>query len=331
MISQWRTLEDQEAEAHFRGLQRRLVDLEAALAAQGRISESDPTSFAARLSLVGLLRMQEYLLNERAQLLRDRQFEVIKIRFDGKAFEQKAANFEALGWFLVRFQKLLDAVGQAISSGPTRRGPIANETRRLTELRFQESFASSFGIQLTVRSNYDLFGESISVSAVRSLFQMLNSQDQEAATRRQLGELGERTFRHLRRLLDDLVKSSDDFALRWEDVGGTSYEWSESSSKLAQFSSRLQNLRSSTVREFEIDAYLGGVSLIRQRFEAVNLETRDIIEGRISRQAFAVTKDNFAKTVKLFIREVETINRSTNDIDRAYTLLDVKSKTIAIN
>ena len=71
----WRNIDPSVAEAHLRGLNRRLAELDEAMKSGQRMLADNPNSFSAQLSLESLGKLQERLQFERVALVRHRERE----------------------------------------------------------------------------------------------------------------------------------------------------------------------------------------------------------------------------------------------------------------
>jgi hypothetical protein len=128
--------------------------------------------------------------------------ERLEITLTGHAHDDHTAGVGELGAFLYRIQKLFSAIAQAITTGPRRRGPLSQHIVDATAMRFVDVFPSSFGTEIYIRPQFDVFGESTASSTLQTLFTLLAAAKQEKEVSRLSGELGQRAVGHLRHILD---------------------------------------------------------------------------------------------------------------------------------
>lgn len=324
MIDLWKGVDVEDAEARMRGLNRRLAELDLALSSAQSILAANPNSFAARLGILSLSRMQTALERERSQLASHRVREHLCVALKGHEFADNTASIGQLGFFLVRLQKLYSSIAQAITTGPTQRGPISRDISRMTNLRFAETYASSFGMDLFVEQKFDIFGESVATAALQTMFNLLNSTSKENEISRLSAELGPRAVAHLRRVLDDLYRSDSGLSVSWKDLAGTEYKWVAPVEKIADLKNNTSRFKTSDSIERSIKGVLLGASLLRDRFEFLS-EDGDLIEGKLARNAKSKIRDFFAHSCLATIDMVTVEEVVTAEKKTFYTLTAIES------
>ncbi|MGF6427327.1 hypothetical protein [Bradyrhizobium elkanii] len=318
----WEGIEPQVAEAQMRGLTRRLAELDEALHANQLILSENPQSFAAQLGLESLSNLQHRLLSERAELVRHRQRERLEVTLKGFPFADHSASVGALGFFLIRLQKLYSSIAQSITTGPRRRGPISNDILNATSLRFATVFPSSFGMEIFVRPKFDMFGESTAASSLQTLFTLLNATEREAEISRLSAELGQRAVGHLRHVLDDLGRSDAGFSLSWTDMTGTRFDWSADSEQIPALRNNVARFRTRQSVEITIPAVLLGASLLRDRFELITTD-RSVIEGKLTREVKSQLREYFGRQCSATLEKVEIVETVSDDTRTFYTLVGI--------
>jgi hypothetical protein len=321
----WHNIDPSIAEAQLRGLNRRLAELDEAMKSGQRMLAEKPNSFAAKLSLESLSQLQERLQAERVALVRHRKSERLSITLRGVSFADHTANIGQLGSFLVRMQGLYQSIAQAITSGPRSRGPISQEILRSTDLRFANVYPSSFGMEIFVSSAFDEYGDSTAVSALQTLFNLLNAARREQEIERLSGELGQRSLGHLRRVLHDLERKGAGFSLEWIDSAGTGYAWSAETNDIPALSRNVSNFQERYVGERAIDGALIGASLLRNRFEFMDMD-RHIIEGKVTRGVKPKLKEFFGRWCSARFDQVDIVDRHNGETKSYFTLLDISQQ-----
>ncbi|SNB83241.1 hypothetical protein SAMN06265338_1258 [Rhodoblastus acidophilus] len=321
----WHNIDGSTAEAQLRGLSRRLAELDEAMKGGQRMLADNPQSFAARLSLESLSQLQERLQLERVALVRHRKRERVAIALKGNTFSDHTANIGQLGLFLVRVQGLYQSIAQAITTGPKSRGPISQDILRSTDLRFANVYPSSFGMEIFVNSAFDDSGESTAVSTLQTLFNLLNAARREEEVVRLSGELGQRSLGHLRKVLRDLERTGAGFALGWTDVTGTEYCWSAETDDIPQLNRNVNRFQEKYVGECTFEGALIGASLLRNRFEFMDMN-KQIIEGKITRAVKPKLREFFGSWCSVSLDKVDIIDNYSNETRSYFTMLDINPR-----
>ena len=140
------------------GLRRRLADLDEALQGQQKILQKNPESFAFKLSCDSLLEIKTRLQQELVELVRHRSHERVTFALQGHQFNDNSASIGYLGTFILRLQKLYSSLAQAITTGPTRRGPIAAAIDRQRIFHWQLCFRLRLGWRCMFHRNSTSWG-----------------------------------------------------------------------------------------------------------------------------------------------------------------------------
>jgi len=323
MVKSWQDVDGLEAEARLRGIRRRLSELDAALTDQQSLLRDYPDSFSIQMSTRSLSAMNEQLLQELVGVLRYRKNERLEIVLDGDNFSNHSAKFSDLGVLFSRFQRLYTSVAQAVTSGPTLRGPISSAVRMATDLRLNATFASSFGMEVYVPSDYDLLGESIASDALEQLFQLLSVSSSEQSLMPVSGAIGRRALGHLRSLAVLLNSTDSKMSIGWKDFAGSKYSWKmdrEGSSKLIAAIDNIAQTRSETKK---IEGLLVGASLLRNRFEIV-LDNGGVIEGKFVVGLGAEIQAAFGKKIVATVDETEISDRASGDVRTYHALKGIE-------
>lgn len=319
MLEVWQGVDPLVAEARLRGLRRRLSELDDALVDQQALARANPNSFGIALSGKSLRSMEAALRLELVEVLRHRQAEHISIVLDGPNFAGHSAKLADLGVIFTRMQKLFSSVAQAMTTGPTTRGPIRSDIMAHTAMRLQATYASSFGMNVAVPSNYDLLGESLPSDTLGQLFDLLYAAQNDARLMRISGEVGRRSLVHLRHLASHLKATEATMNVDWKDFAGTKYEWEidrEAADKIIATIDNITETRSET-RSF--DGWLVGASLLRNRFEVL-LDSDHVLEGKFVSGLASSVQETFGKRVTAILDETEVLDRVSGESRTFYTL-----------
>lgn len=323
MTEAWRGIDSASAESRLRGLRRRLAELDEALQGQQRILRDRPDSFAFRLSCKSLLELQGRLKGELISLVQHRDHETVKVALSGRAFLDHSASLAHLGTFLIRLQKLYSSVAQAITSGPTLRGPIAQAIRSATDLKLAAVYPSSFGMELRVPSQFDILGNSVAANALDSMFALLRAAEDEAKLSEISGEMGRRTAAHLTQVASSLRKEGTELAIWWTDYAGTQYTWESSTAatdRIINYYNTTTETRSETKRMVGL---LVGASLLRNRFELL-LQDRNTIQGKFIPSLVPAVARRFGQVCSATVDETEQLDKATGQRRTYYTLRELE-------
>lgn len=311
MTAVWEGIDPNLAEQTLRATSRRLRDLEDALASQRALLQSKPDSFAFSLGYESLLQMQERLLAERSELLSHRVTERVDLALDGANFQKDGASAGTLGTLLIRLQKLYSSIAQAITEGPTLRGPLSTQITSATELRLASTFPSSFGMSLVVQRAQG--GQSLSHlpgATFERLFGLLATDATPEAIMQVTGELGGRVLNHYLHVATILRSTETSLKLEWSDSEGIKHYWITSPKQAAESVALINGIKAVESVTLKIKGRVVGASLLRNRFEIIT-EDGQVVEGKVSGNALRSISSSFGKVVTAEIdKTIVNDNRS---------------------
>lgn len=319
MLEIWTGIDPVLAEARLRGLRRRLAELDQALVDQQALARENPNSFGIALSGESLRSIEAALRLELVDVLRHRQAEKVSIVLDGPSFAQHSAKLADLGVIFTRLQKLFSSVAQAITTGPTTRGPIRADVMAHTAMRLQAIYASSFGMNIAVPSNYNLLGESLPSEALGQLFQLLSAAQSDTHLMRVSGEVGRRSLVHLRQLARHLQDNDAKMNVNWKDFAGTQYHWAVDRISAEKIIFTIDNIKETRSETKRFDGFLVGASLLRSRFEIL-LDSGGVLEGKFVNGLVGKVQETFGKQVTAIMDETEILDGISGESRTFYTL-----------
>ena len=324
MILAWRDIEAADAEQQVRNLRRRITSVEEQIESYRQFGEVSKASFALRLSLESLKRRREYLQSELWSVLALREREVVTVTLDGPEFPRHSASFASLAEFLRSSQRLFASVLQAITTGPTERGPIPSYIEQAAQLRLTEIYASSFGMVIELGSQENPRVRTSLERSLAALFALFESSIESEQLLERAGSLGSRTMNHYRRLVADLRGTRTTPSVSWTDTEGHESRWNPTSEKLDVIYGALAGIRTESAETKTEIGILVGASLLKGRFELLT-DSGEVIEGRVAAAAFEKLTEAFATRCKITFTQSETLNRLTGAIKRVITLTDIRS------
>lgn len=122
-----------------------------------------------------------------------------------------------LSVFAGAIQRLLDAIGQALSGKPTSRGSIPAETLAKTRFNAFAAQPSSLSIYFQSAEGDDLLGESLVRTSLDSLLGLLEAGHEPDPLMGQLRKLGSRVSKNYGDLLGIIASSTDSATTGWAD------------------------------------------------------------------------------------------------------------------
>lgn len=308
-------------EAQFRGLNRRLYDLEEALHASQEILREEPDNFAFKMSSYSLLKMHSALQAERVEISRFRENEPLVLVLNGGSVEGHSADAISLSVILNRFQRLFSSIAQAITTGPTMRGPLSGAIVSATNLKVANTFPSSFGVSLYVPSQVDLHGNSVPSAALNTLFELLGVAERDGDIMSSAGEIGSRSLRHLNALAKHLAETGTTLSVGWKDTSGIKRDWKASPDVSRNIVEKIRKISQTRSERYEISGKLVGASLLKDRFEIVSDES--VFEGRFVTAINDDVKNLFGKNVRAEIEETEIRDLASNNARSYFTLTTI--------
>lgn len=323
-MSAWRSeIASEILEAQLKALFRRSNLTEEMINVQSRLRVSDPSSFAYRLSLSSLQNRQQSLQREIAAVLHLRRQETIKLALEGERFQDHSAYIGDLSVVLSSAQKIFTSIVQATTTGPTQRGPVPTAIEQLARLRLTNTYSSSFGMQLEADTSVDMFGNSEVLTALDTFFALLGSGDNREQLIDRAGNLGPRVLNHYKRFVKQLANSGTSISLSWQDPVGDIYRWEAREIELVKLNQSLTSITTELNHILQVEGWLLGASLLRNRFEFVPVDGEPTISGRISKDAKNDVASLFGQRCMAEIAETIMSDEATESQKSVFTLIAI--------
>lgn len=316
-IRSWqRKIDPEYAEKRVGWLRKQILEADLAIEAQQRIIATDGQREAYLLSIESLRSSQQQMESTLAELMRQRDIEILDFALAGKRYDQHRAGAKELSVFFDAMQRLFERIGQSLNSGRVT-PKIPQPIRNMCQLEIAGFFPSSFGIRFTARTSADLTGDSLSGSALAATFDLVNSQD----PLEQAARLGQRTMIQYRHLITTLIRAEATPKVSWRQPDGNERSWIIDDNDLQILSNRLAKIHEIAPKTVTSTGILTGASLRRHKFEF------DGNEGRISGQAPSElaekVKRNFGKPCRITYIESTYIDEATDQEKRSRVLIDI--------
>ena len=223
-------------------------------------------------------------------------------------------------------QRLLDAIGQAMSAVPTSKGPIPNYIKEQTRLNFVGTYASSLGLRLEADRQDSLLGESLARSSLEGLFGLLEEAQRTSEPAFQQRIWTSRVIANYINLLSTIETSTYPASLRWNQPGKNETHEFRITPRSAQ---GMKSIIRAATEEIQEDLYLEGIIVagnIRTRwFQFTTTRSGDNFSGRIHRDA-ASQLDHIplGSECRVALRPNLQVNQLTGEEKTIYTLLNIR-------
>ena len=320
MISAWRDIDATDAEQQVKNLRRRIVGVEEEiLAYRTEFGDFTKLTFAHRLAIQSLTNRRDHLHSALQQLMDLRQREVVNVALNGPEFPRNSASFESLAEILHSVQRLFTSVVQAVTTGPTQRGPIPTYVERAAKLRLAEVYPSSFGMVVELGADENLVVRSALERSLQTTFALFNSSTNGEQLLEKAGSLGTRTMSHYRRLISSLQRTETVPKLEWSDPSGNFNVWTANRESLQAAADAVSSIRTERTEEKVVTGILVGASLLKGTFEVLT-EQGDVLEGRIAEHLINSISRAFATRCVAHYTLNETLNRLTGSTKSVVTL-----------
>lgn len=316
-IRSWReNIDAESAERQIRWLREKIASADKAIEAQQRIIASDGPLEGYLLSMESLRKSQLKLESKLADLMKEREVEVMDFALDGKRYSNHSAQAKSLSLFLHAIQNLYERIGYALSM-PNAIGSIPPHIRQLCMLEVAGFFPSSFGIRFTTHTCVDLTGSSLANSALEATFDLVNSSNPVE----QAARVGQRAMNQYRHLVNTLIKVEATPKVNWRTPAGEDRSWIANDNDLLALSNRLAHIRDMAPKTLEATGVLTGASLRRQKFEFDG--GRGVITGKAPREMADKITHHFGKPCRITYVETLFIDETTEQEKRARVLIDI--------
>lgn len=160
---------------------------------QKKLIVKDPNSFAYQLSLQSLEHREEEVEQNIKAIEEQLGIISLDLKLDSPDMASGSIPLEMFGNAMIGLQRLINSIGQAMSSGPIDRGPFSFDVLKSTQLQLSGIYPGSFGMYLNGRGEENLLGDNLLKSSLDKLKEVLEIEN-EIEFVNQLEELGLRTI-----------------------------------------------------------------------------------------------------------------------------------------
>ncbi|MCH7745045.1 MAG: hypothetical protein IIC84_03125 [Chloroflexi bacterium] len=254
---------------------------------------------------------------ERAHLLD------IRIKAD-PSDETGRVGAKVVGQFLGNFQRLLDALGQAVEGHPTSRGNVAASIQSKTRFDVVGGYVGSFSMRLETHAEDDLFGDSLVRNSLSSLFDLFDTGSDFEGLKDRLETLKGRVAKNYTDLLSTIETSMPSVSLNWSQPRSIEARHIEISQELARsIIAQINAASDETLDQFEITGKFITGSLRTFRFEILTTDER--FDGMIHEDAVEqVKKITLDSMCRALLQPELHVSEATGDERTTYTLLTIE-------
>lgn len=303
--------------APLRTIRHSLREIEELILIQRQLLATEPDSFAYQLSIRGLELRRDELLIARTKALKERIVERIRLHFDPPA---KPASLRLIGGAAAEFQSILDSLGRALQYGTVFAGFIPRTTTERTAMGLVGVNDGSVVLVVEGSTQPTLYGESLLVSSIENLFDLLDARADSGRLLDMVGEVGARSLVHYAEWARMIIDEKAEISVSWEDLEGNDREWQASSGQLAEVRSVIDAIKETDKHEEDVDGLLLGASSSQSRFVLVREPEHETISGTIPIELQPVVKEFFGRSCKARII-VQVVRHEPTDATRTIRTL----------
>lgn len=184
---------------------------------QRKLIDKDPNSFAYQISLQSLECRKKEIEMDIKYIEDELGLVSLDLKLDSPDILLGAIPLDILGNAMIGLQRVVNNIAQAVSLGPTERGPFSNEVIKSSQLQLSAIYPGSFGMYLDGMSEEDLLGESLLKISLDKLREVLEIED-EMEFVNQLDELGFRTINAYKDWLGKLEMSEVTMEVKFNET-----------------------------------------------------------------------------------------------------------------
>ncbi len=183
---------------------------------QRKLVDKDPDSFAYQISLQSLECREKEVEMDIKNIEDELGLISLDLKLDSPSIALGAIPLDILGNAMIGLQRLINSIAQAVSLGPTERGPFSNEVIKSSQLQLSAIYPGSFGMYLDGVGEEDLLGENLLKTSLDKLKEVLEIEN-EIEFVNQLDELGFRTINAYKDWLSKLETSEVTMELKFNE------------------------------------------------------------------------------------------------------------------
>lgn len=228
----------------------------------------DASSVEYDLMMYSLNMRLEQLYNERNLLRNNEGKEIISLSLRGDSIGFGSISARLLSPVIHEIQAITDSIASALHHDMSVRGRIPIEVLEQSTLMVTDTFAGSFGVKMEADlGQIKIDDDPLITKTLNRLFDFFGSEIEPEALLTQVSELGPRTLRHYKKLIECIDDNRVSVSFDWHSNYYGKNVWSFDSSQIARLRSVLNLIEESESVEVELRGKLTAGSVRRNTFE----------------------------------------------------------------
>lgn len=282
-----------------------------------------PDRFSLKLHLMSLQNREKELLLELRDSYNRLQIDTFDVDVDGKYVENYRISTEVLGNLLVKFQRIVTSIAVQSESGEpslSERGPISQLTIDNSRIDVIATCPAA-SVRVVFSSNKPEITESRAKIALRRFNRLLDCEDRNDLIKQEIKDLGPRTIKRYKDLLDVIYKTQSVITF-YDTIVPEGFETKVITSELAKrIWDKITNEEAIPDREERYGGVIKGLSLLRYTFQFLVDDSGEVISGEFDASLRESVKNSLDKHSVALLKITTKQNELTEELDKNYVLL----------
>lgn len=281
-----------------------------------------PDRFSLRLHLMSLQNRQNQLLVELKNSYNKIQMETFDIDVDGKFVETYRISTEVLGNLLIKFQRVLTSIAaQSESEEPlSEKGPISQSIIDNSRIDVVATCPAA-SVRVVFSSNKPEITESKAKTALRRFNRLLDCEDRDDLIKQEIKDLGPRTIKRYKELLNIIYKTESDIKL-YDAIIPEGFETKVITSELAKrIWDKISSEEAIPDKEECYSGIIKGLSLLKYSFQFLVEDSGEVISGSFDPKLSESVKHSLDKHSSAIFKIATKQNELTEELYQDYELL----------
>ena len=302
---------------------KELDRLEELINENRQLAIANPSEFALQLNLMSYENREKTLLEELNESNKRIFIDTFDLDIDGEYVESHRISSSVLGKILLDLQGVVHSIAYSISGGQAAiGGPIPQNILSGSRVDMVAACSGSFKIILT--SNQPALGESLTKTSFRRFNKLLDCEDNKELIREEIRELGPRTIKRYKDLLDTIYKTESQIKL-YDVIIPDGFETKVITSELAKrIWDKITNEEAIPDKEESYGGVIKGLSLLGYTFQFLIDDSGEVIRGSFNPSLKESVKNSLDKHAIALFKISTKQNELTEELDKNYVLLGFK-------
>ncbi|GAB3762697.1 hypothetical protein GCM10028817_41470 [Spirosoma pomorum] len=258
------------------------------------------------------------------ELKRERENEIIEIRLKGVDAQHGTLPLHMIGSLSLAFEETLVEIGKYAKYGTKKRKQAHSETRKELDVKLRSLATGSTRMFVSVESNPDIFGSSLSEVCLSRTFDVLRIDSTEELVETSM-KVGSPALRTLNRFLKSLLDFNLEVDLNWQTPIDTELIWEGKRTTIQRIHSALESITQVDPFEIIIEGELVTQSLKGQgKFEIIT-DQNLTIAGTVPLYALPqFIQIGLGKYCRATVMQTVVQNQSTGNNKNFYELRSIE-------